>query len=270
MLSMNNEKDISKMLKYYRTSDMLNLLIYFPEVSPIKNLTIVESVEDYLNNKDYIETLDSNRVDTLKGKKVLEIENSGRKEDFYETMIKIKKTDPDGVLVLFNVDTTNSNRYERYAGISVGVEVGSCVYIDAVSKGFDGREVSKSICAHERYTIPWFELRGLCIDNFKNYRTFLIGNESYLETRKERCAFLKSVGYNDDDFEKDIPIVYEEIPDFIWQNVIEKLLKRLMKKEDELVAAGYRSFAISGHTEGKKYAPWQMFDKGRYDIKKSK
>ena len=41
------------------------------------------------------------------------------------------------------------------AGISVGVDLGQDVIIDAVSKGFDGREVSKSICNHERYFIPW-------------------------------------------------------------------------------------------------------------------
>lgn len=268
MLSMNNKNDIDKMLRYYRTSDMLNLLIYFPELSPIKNLTIVESIDDFNKNRDYIDTLDSNRVDSLKGKKILEIENSGRKGDFYETMVKIKEKDPEGVLVLFNVDTINSNRYERYAGISVGVEVGTCVYIDAVSKGFDGREVSKSICCHERYMIPWFELRGLGIDNFKEYRTFLINDEEYLKTREERVNFLKGVGYNEEDFEKVIPTKYEEIPDFIWQHVLEKLLKRLEKKEDELLANGFKTFAISGHTEGKKYAPWQMFDKGRYDVKK--
>ena len=33
--------------------------------------------------------------------------------------------------------------YERWAGISVGVDLGQDVIIDAVSKGFDGREVSK-------------------------------------------------------------------------------------------------------------------------------
>ena len=63
MLSMNNGNDINKMLKYYRTSDMLNLLIYFPEISPVKNITIIESVDDFIKNKEYIATLDSNRVD---------------------------------------------------------------------------------------------------------------------------------------------------------------------------------------------------------------
>lgn len=268
MLSMNNKNDIDKMLKYYRTSDMLNLLIYFPELSPIRNLTIIESIDDFINNQEYIDTLDSNRVDSLKGKPVLNIENSGRKEDFFETMKKIKEVDPDGVLVLFNVDSTNSDRYERYAGISVGVEVGRCVYIDAVGKGFDGREVSKSICCHERYTFPWFDLRKVCLENFKEYRTFLISDEEYIKTREERIEFLKSVGYDSEIVEKAIPEVYQEIPDFIWQCVISKLLKVLERKEDELLSTGFRTFAISGHTEGKKYVPWQMFDKGRYDLKK--
>lgn len=63
MLTMNNPKDINKMRNYYRTSDMLNLLMYFPEISSIKNLTIIEDEQDYLENIAYIETLDSNRVD---------------------------------------------------------------------------------------------------------------------------------------------------------------------------------------------------------------
>ena len=52
VLSIKNEDDKKKMIKYYRTRDMLNLLYFFPNLSPIKDLVIVESVEDYLNNKD--------------------------------------------------------------------------------------------------------------------------------------------------------------------------------------------------------------------------
>ena len=55
----------------------------------------------------------------------------------------MKEKDPFGVLVLFNVTSESSERYERWAGISVGVDLGQDVIIDAVSKGFDGREVSK-------------------------------------------------------------------------------------------------------------------------------
>ena len=146
MLTINNPNDIEKMKNYYRTSDMLNLLLYFNEISPIKDLTIIEDEQDYLNNLEYIETLNSNRVDSLKTRKLLTgIEDSGNKKDFIHTLRKIKEKDPQGVLVLFNVTNKPSQRYERYAGISVGIDLGNAVYIDAVGKGFDGREVSKSI-----------------------------------------------------------------------------------------------------------------------------
>ena len=95
-------------------------------------------------------------------------------------MIKVKEKDPLGVLVLFNVDSISSQRYERYAGISVGVDLGEGVIIDAVSKGFDGREVSKSICTHERYYIPWYDLRRISVGNFKEYQTFAMEQNLYL------------------------------------------------------------------------------------------
>ena len=69
-------------------------------------------------------------------------------------MIKVKEKDPHSVLVLFNITSNPTKRYERWDGISVGVDLGNDVIIDAVSKGFDGREISKSICTHKRYFIP--------------------------------------------------------------------------------------------------------------------
>lgn len=40
--------------------------------------------------------------------------------------------------------------------------------------------------------------------------------------------------------------------------------------EDELNSVGLNEFAISGHTEGKKFLPWQIFDKSRYELVKKK
>lgn len=265
MLTINDLDDIEKMRNYYRTSDMINLLIYFPELSPIKNLTIIENELDYTRNVNYIKNLDSIRVDSLKGRNVITgIESSGRREDFLNTLRKVKEKDPLGVITLFNVTNIPSERYERYAGISVGVDLGKSVYIDAVGKGFDGREVSKSICTHERYYIPWFELRQCCIENFKEYQTFQIDELEYYKTRINRINFLSSIGLNTEEFINYIPETYEPIPDFIWLSIIKKLLKELEKKEDILLTNNFTHFAISGHTEGKSFSPWQMFDKSRY------
>ena len=257
------------MKNYYRTSDMINLINFFPEISPIKDLTIIEDELDYIKNINIIERLNNSRIDNIKGRNFnLGIDSPGGKEDFLSILRMIKEKDTKGVLVLFNVTTNASARYERYAGISVGIDVGECVYIDAVGKGFDGREVSKSICTHERYRIPWYDLRKCCIENFKNYQTYQINNENYKKTRLERIEFLKSIGLDEEIFIKHIPEVYKPIPDFIWYSVIKGILKKLEEREEELLNNGFSHFAISGHTEGKEFWPWQMFDKSRYDINK--
>ena len=49
MLSYNNKNDISEMMNYHRTRDMINLLKYFPDLSPIMDLTIVKDIDDYIN-----------------------------------------------------------------------------------------------------------------------------------------------------------------------------------------------------------------------------
>ena len=176
----------------------------------------------------------------------------------------LKKIDPNSVLVLFNIDAQYEQRYEHLAGISVGINIGESICIEAVGKGFDGREVSKSICTHERYFIPWYDLRKINAENFKNYQTYQINNKDYEMTRNARIEFLKSIGFEEEIFSKYIPENYQAIPTFIWQSVIRNLLKQLEKNEDILISHGFKDFAISGNVEGKQFAPWQMFDKGRY------
>ena len=80
---------------------------------------------------------------------------------------------------------------------------------------------------------------------------------------KKELIFLSSI-INNVDFSKYVPLKYEEIPDFIWLDVIKNIIKKLESKEDELRSVGFTEFSISGHTEGKKYKPWQIFDKSRY------
>lgn len=271
MLNINNPNDIDEMKNYYRTSDMINLINFFPEVSPIENLTIVKDEADFIKNKEFINDLDTMRIDFLKGRNIISgIETTGLKDDFLPSLKRVKEKDLQGVIVLFNVNSTNSERYNRLAGITVGIDIGENVYIDAVGKGFDGREVSKSICTHERYYIPWFKLRECCIGNFKNFQTFQINDEEYKKTRLERIKFLQSIGLDYEIVSKYIPETYTAIPDIIWLDLIKNILKKLEKNEDYLINSGFKNFAIGGHTEGNKFCPWQMFDKSRFELVKIK
>lgn len=265
MLNINNSNELKQMMNYHRTKDMVNLLIYFPSLSPIKNLTIVKSFDDYKENIEFCKKLPYERNDSPITKPVAKsTETTGINGNIEELFAHIKASDPEGVLVLFDLCNEASQRYQRYAGISVGVSVGNMVCIDAVGKGFDGREVSKGISTHESYYIPWCDLRRCNIDNFKEYRTYLISNNEYKKSREERIKFLTSVGFELDVVELEVPKEYKEIPSFIWLDVIKNLIKKLEKMDFELLSAGLDEFAISGHTEGKKYLPWQIFDKSRY------
>ena len=90
MLKMDNIDDKQKMMNYYRTSDMINLLYFFPKLSPVKNLTIVESEQDYKNNIDELRKLRWGRIDSPKGKPIINgIEVSGL--DFLSDLVNAKK-----------------------------------------------------------------------------------------------------------------------------------------------------------------------------------
>ena len=67
-----------------------------------------------------------------------------------------------------------------------------------------------------------------------------------------------------------ISYVIQAIPNLIWLSVIKNLLKQLEKNEDILMSYGLTNFAISSHTEGKQFSPWQMFDKSRYTLAKGR
>ena len=101
------------------------------------------------------------------------------------------------------------------------------------------------------------------IDNFKTYNTYIIDDEDYQKSREERVDFLLKCDVKEDILNDKIPKKYEPIPDFIWLDIIKNVLKPLEKNEDYLKSEGFLEFNLSGHTEGKKFRPWQMADDQR-------
>ena len=264
MYSIKNEEDLNQILKYHRANDMVNLIKYFPDLSPIDDLAIITSIEDYEENKDKLSNLTNIRngnpitQDCMKSIPVRD-----KNPDILKVLNEIKEENKDGVLILFHLNVDNTERYERYAGISVAVSLGRNIYIEAVGKGFDGREVLKGISCHERYSTPWDDILKVNFDNFKEYRTYLINQEEYLKTREERINYLSSCGIDRNILEENIPKEYIEIPDSIWEDVIKNVIKPLYREEEYLRENNYEEFNISGHTEGERFRPWQMVNSNR-------
>ena len=264
MYSLKKEKDIENILKYHRAKDMVNIMNFFPKLSPIDDLAIILDEQDYLKNKEKINHLTSVRNGNpinepcMKSVPIKEIN-----PDYIEAIKEIKKINKNGVLILFHLNVEATERYERHAGISVGVSLGRKIYIEAVGRGFDGREVLKGISCHERYSIPWQEIRKININNFQDYNTFIISQDDYLISREERIKYLSSCGISTEIIENKIPKEYKKIPRFIWLDIITNIIKQLEKEEEFLKMAGFLEFNISGHTEGDRFRPWQMVDDKR-------
>ena len=264
MYSIESEKDIPYILKYHRAKDMVNLMKYFPGLSPVKKLVVILDEDDYFKNIDKIEGINVIRNGNPISEVSMEsITIKNIDQDRLEALKIIKNIDKNGVLILFSVENELSNRYERYAGISIGVSLGNAIYIDAVGKGFDGSEVTKGISCHERYTIPWSDIGKLCIENFKEYNTYITNSKDYMVSREKRIEFLLKRNVERKILEDNIPKEYKPIPDFIWLDVIKNAIKPLLKNEDFLKKDGFYEFNISGHTEGKRFRPWQMADDRR-------
>lgn len=265
MLTLKNEEDIKLFRNYYRASDMVDFWYFFPKSSPLEDLAIATDVEDYLNNKEYLDSFDSYRVDTLKPYTLISgVESDGGKTDFVELFNKIKKLNSNSVILFFDLKGDATKRYQREAGISINVNMYEDVCIEAVGKGFDGREISKGKCVHERYVIPWFELRDINVNNFHKYNIFMIDQNKYYESRIDRINYLMSLGLKKEEFISYIPAVYKPIPDFIWDDLIQNVLVYLEKNEELLTSSGYKHFCINGNTEGKECFLIQMYNKDRY------
>lgn len=266
MLTIENKNDIDKIKNYHRASDMIDFLFFFPESSPLERLAICTDEEDYLNNKDYFDSFDSYRIDSLKEYSIIEgIESNGLKTDFIKLFKIIKSKNKHAVILFFDLTGEPLKRYKCEAGISVTINLYEDICIEAVGKGFDGREISKGICVHERYLIPWFDLRSLNITNFDDYKIFQISQKDYYDTRNSRIKYLLSIGENINDFIKYIPVNYEKIPSMIWEDLIKTILTNLDKKADILEKYGFKSFAIGGNTLNGKCYLWQMYNKDRYN-----
>ena len=103
MYSINNEKDKIKILKYHRAKDMVNIMKYFPGLSPVDDLVVILDENDYLENKNKLSHLTSIR----NGNPITEtcMKSIPTKEidpNYLEIMREIKQENENGVLILFH------------------------------------------------------------------------------------------------------------------------------------------------------------------------
>ena len=61
MYSIKNKNDIPYILKYHRAKDMVNIMRFFPGLSPVDDLVVILDENDFEKNKDKLNGLDNIR-----------------------------------------------------------------------------------------------------------------------------------------------------------------------------------------------------------------
>ena len=92
MYSLKNEKDVSNILKYHRAKDMVNIMKFFPRLSPVEDLAVILDEADYLENKKKIAHLTS-------------IRNGNPVSELCMKSIPTKEINPDCIEVLRKIKT---------------------------------------------------------------------------------------------------------------------------------------------------------------------
>jgi hypothetical protein len=67
------------------------------------------------------------------------------------------------------------------------------------------------------------------LDTFKSFQTYLINEDDYKKSREERVGFLLTTGAKIEEINKHVPLNYEKVPDFIWEDVIKKHFIKAIK-----------------------------------------
>ena len=269
MLSTKNKKDIDIVRQYGRANDMLLLREFFPKVCPFKDLIIIESEEDYIRNQEYADGFLNKRPDAIIGaeKTIKSGTAKGTSGENLNFMKRIKEQTPDGVMILFNPNHPQTERYGRDGGISIAVDLGKNIYIDCLGKGFDCQLLSKgNIVPHESYTLTWEDIQNINIENIKQKRT-VTNNEEYQKSVKVWSKFLKdSVGYSVKEFSPHIPKQYQGISAKALSDAI-AIIKKLPNLKAVFDVRGLNSFIIQGNIKQGRFTPWQLSDPTRFVAK---
>lgn len=264
-----------KMMTYGKTKGIVLLEKYLPDLTPIKDVKIISDIQEWDKIKDECPDRITCRTDTKIGdQKNVRIEGaSGKKEEVPNILKQIKQQNPDGVLLLMQMKDSPIKRYENDGGFNILFNVNESVIIELVGEGFDARELTREKAVHERYSIPWNDVLFMRnkhdLIKSRNVGKYVVNDEEYKRTRKERIEFLNSIESDAKAIEKAVPQEYQQSSDELIQSILDEVVFSLYKRKRELYEDGLKHCNIQGNIVDGKIVPWEIFRPERL-ISKSK
>ena len=114
-------------------------------------------------------------------------------------------------------------RYQNDGAFNIAFFHGDSVVIELLGKGFDGGQLTREKAVHERYTIPWNEVLFMRdkydLQKSREVSKFVVPDEEYQRTRKERVAWLKSIESDKEAIEESNKKDKATIPSQLYYNL---------------------------------------------------
>ena len=117
--------------------------------------------------------------------------------------------------------------------------------MDYVGSSFDCREMCLGKATHESWNIPWSEVPFMKDSAINKYKISEINQAEYIETAKERIAFLvKAFPDRAEEIFETMPKRYKEISRQAFRDVRDQVIFPLWMQHEQLLRDGLGSFGV--------------------------
>lgn len=265
--SSNNTKEntINNLMTYGKAKGIVLLQKYLPNLNPFAGISIIRDLEEWEKVKDNYPERITQRTDTKIGDpRIVRIAGTtGKKEDIPDCIRQIKAQNPDGVLLLLTMKKETIPRYQNDGAFNIAFFHGDSVVIELLGKGFDGGQLTREKAVHERYTIPWNEVLFMRdkydLQKSREVSKFVVPDEEYQRTRKERVAWLKSIESDKEAIEESVPERYIPTDNDTIKSILDDIVFPLYKRQSDLKRDGLTVFNVQGNVVDGVVEPWEFF-----------
>lgn len=254
-------------MKYGKARGIMLLNKFLPDVTPVANMDIISSLEDWEALKEKYSGFAFQRVDWPIGtpKPKVVYGTNGKPDNIPHLIKKAKQDCPESVVLLMKTKKDSVYRYDYDGGFNVLFDPNKEVIIELVGKAFDGHELTYGLATHERYVIPWSETLFVTSKNIASYRKYVVAPEEYAKQRAERIDYLiNDCAYDSYTVNKRVPKTYQSLSGYLIDDLIDRIVFELYSKKDELKQLGLAKYCVQGNFVNGEVQPWEIFVPNRW------
>ncbi len=246
ILDIKNPKDTPYFKQLQKASGISLISEYLPHLSFMKQLYVVNTIEEWKQIQDKLPELVTVRVDAKNGMQIPKTGGTTRVkskvEDFLNDAIK-KEEEPYFLCMEFEKGT--NERINTKGGFMIDATINGDVNISHTGNCFDCRELSKGKAEHEGWKLKWDEIPFMTAYNAYKWRINTISQEEYKNTAIERMQFLISeFPERKDEIIKKMPKSHEPASKYILDSLIEEVLMPLYSRASDLKKDGLNKFDV--------------------------